>query len=427
MMHRFVFILISLLCLLILVQCVQKGSTIKLDQSDTGQILLVDDEPFIINGMNWDYIPIGKNAVDARFWEMPDALIKKGLDRELKLLQDMRVNTLRIYTGMPPKWIRYIYEQYGVYTIINHAFGRYGLTIDNEWVEPTIYSDARVGQILLSEIDSIVNVYKDTPGLLMYLLGNENNYGLFWSGAETENIPKGPELDKVIAESRARPMYRLMNKAAQNIHALDPNHPVAICNGDLLFLDIINEECQDVDVFGTNVYRGLSFGNLFDEVKRVYGKPVLFTEFGADAYDAILQKEDQVAQAEFLKSNWQEIYSNVSGLRNAQNVIGGCTFQFSDGWWKYDFDNRKRADVQDNNASWSNGGYYHDYVEGQNNMNEEWFGICIKGPTDADGLYSLKPRKAYFTLKAIHAIDPYSPNISIEALGQRFNEIRIDK
>ena len=24
--------------------------------------------------------------------------------------------------------------------------------------------------------------YKNTPGLLMYLLGNENNYGLFWQG-----------------------------------------------------------------------------------------------------------------------------------------------------------------------------------------------------------------------------------------------------
>ena len=61
------------------------------------------------------------------------------------------------------------------------------------------------------------------------------------------------------------------------------------------------------------------------------------------------------------------------------NSIGGFTFQFSDGWWK--FGQTKNLDVHDNNASWANGGYDSDFVEGENNMNEEWFGICAKGPT----------------------------------------------
>jgi len=45
----------------------------------------------------------------------------------------------------------------------------------------------------MSEIDELVNEYKNTPGLLMYLLGNENNYGLFWQGAETEDFPDDEE------------------------------------------------------------------------------------------------------------------------------------------------------------------------------------------------------------------------------------------
>lgn len=43
--------------------------------------------------------------------------------------------------------------------------------------------------------------------------------------------------------------------------------PIAICNGDLLFLDIISKECKDIDILGINCYRGESFGDLFSRVK----------------------------------------------------------------------------------------------------------------------------------------------------------------
>ncbi|MDZ7613352.1 MAG: hypothetical protein U5K51_06285 [Flavobacteriaceae bacterium] len=49
----------------------------------------------------------------------------------------------------------------------------------------------------------------------MYLLGNENNYGLFWAGAETEDFPDDEEERKFVGENRGRPMYRLMNEAAK--------------------------------------------------------------------------------------------------------------------------------------------------------------------------------------------------------------------
>ena len=85
-------------------------------------------------------------------------------------------------------------------------------------------------------------------------------------------------------------------------------------------------------------------------------------------------------QAYFDVENWKDIYQNAAGLGKAGNSIGGFTFQFSDGWWK--FGQTKNLDVHDNNASWPNGGYYMDLEPGQNNMNEEWFGICAKGQTD---------------------------------------------
>ena len=64
----------------------------------------------------------------------------------------MGVNAVRQYTGIQPKWIRYIYENYGIYTMLNHSFGRYGLTLDGAWVGNTEYSDPRARELLLSEV-----------------------------------------------------------------------------------------------------------------------------------------------------------------------------------------------------------------------------------------------------------------------------------
>jgi beta-galactosidase/beta-glucuronidase len=96
----------------------------------------------------------------------------------------------------------------------------------------------------MAEVTAMVNEYKDTPGLLLYLLGNENNYGLFWEGAETEDIPMEDRKSTI----RATSMYKLFNEATVAMKSIDNSHPVAICNGDLLFLEIIKEECKDIDI-----------------------------------------------------------------------------------------------------------------------------------------------------------------------------------
>ncbi|MDY3351417.1 glycoside hydrolase family 2 TIM barrel-domain containing protein [Riemerella anatipestifer] len=385
----------------------QQKQEVKISENQEGLKLEVNGKPLMINGMNWDYFPIGTNY-NYSLWNESDAFIKKALDREMALLKNTGVNAIRVYTGIPPKWITYIYENYGIYTMLNHSFGRYGLTIDGTWVANTEYGDEKTRTILLEEVKTLAQKYKNTPGLLLYLLGNENNYGLFWEGAETENIPVKDRK----STQRAKAMYKLFNEAALVMKETDTTHPIAICNGDLLFLDIISKECKDVDIFGTNVYRGVSFTDLFDRVKKEYGKPVLFTEFGSDAFNAKTYKEDQDAQAYYLKANWKEIYQNAAGMGGADNSLGGFTFQFSDGWWKYK--QTSNLDVHDTNASWSNGGYDFDFVEGENNMNEEWFGICAKGTTDIDGHYQLYPRSAYYVLKEIHQFNPYEKKVKKE-------------
>lgn len=115
---------------------------------ESGIKMVVNGNDFMINGMNWDYFPIGTNY-SYSLWNKSDDIIKAALDTEMSLLQNMGVNVIRQYTGIQPKWIQYIYENYGIYTMLNHSFGRYGLTIGGAWVANTEYSDPRTQKLLL--------------------------------------------------------------------------------------------------------------------------------------------------------------------------------------------------------------------------------------------------------------------------------------
>jgi hypothetical protein len=52
-------------------------------------------------------------------WNQSDDVIKAALDSEMGLLK--KHNVIRQYTGIPAKWIEYIYENYGIYTMLNHT------------------------------------------------------------------------------------------------------------------------------------------------------------------------------------------------------------------------------------------------------------------------------------------------------------------
>lgn len=390
-------------------------------QDESGMKLMVNGKEMMVNGVNWDYVPIGSGILDPSIWQSSDDIIMSALDAEMSLLRNMGVNAIRTY-NLAPKWITYIYENYGIYTMLNINFGAYGLTINGTWTPQTNYADPETRKILMDEARQMALTYKDTPGLLIYMIGNENNYHLSWTGAETEAIPiEGIDSNKIKA---ARALYKAFNDATLEVKKIDTSHPVAICNGDLLYIDLVKEECRDIDIYGTNMYRGISFGDAFQKVKDELNLPILFAEFGADAYNARDNQEDQYSQAYYDVGNWKDIYANAAGLGKAGNSLGGFTFQFSDGWWKYK--QTEDFDVHNTVATWPNGGYNRDQAkEGDNNMNEEWFGICAKGPTDARGTYTLYPRAAYYALKEVHNLNPYHPEVTAESLESHFNGIEL--
>jgi hypothetical protein len=390
------------------------GPKIEVVKDDSGWRLKVDGKDTLIRGVNWDEVPIGENYA-YNFWGESDQFIKDTLDAEMGLLKEMNGNAIRQYTGIPPRWVEYIYKTFGIFTVINHPFGRYGINVNGTFEPSTNYADPATRTAIRNEIKAMAETYKDTPGILVVMLGNENNYGLHWKSSEIEALPQGQRDD-----ARAIHLYTLFSQAIDDIHAIDKEHPVAICNGDLQYVDIIAKYVRNMDIFASNVYRGRSARDFYQVVKEKLDKPTFFSEFGADAYDAKNGRPDDVTQAGYLRDQWREIYEQTAGKGGVGNAIGGLTFQWSDGWWKHL--QESNLDVHDTNATWPNAAYPEDLAEGGNNMNEEWFGITAKGPRDARGHTQIVPRAAYWALRQAYRLDPYEPGVTADKIRAHFAE-----
>ncbi|NGP54434.1 hypothetical protein [Thioalkalivibrio sp. XN8] len=394
----------------------QASAVVTTYKDDNGWQLRVNGEPFYVKGVVWSYTPRGENYT-FNLWGESDEHIRNVLDYDFGLLREAGVNAIRSFAMIPPKWVTYIYQEHGIMTVINPLMGRYGATIGGKWVPFTDYSDELTRATLKAETLAIVQAYKDVPGVLMFALGNESNYGLSWSSFEIENLPEGEQ-----NTAKARYLYSLFNEVIVAGKKIAPNHPFSIVNGDIQYIDLIAELVPELDVLGSNVYRGRSFTDLWAQVDEKLDLPVLYFEFGSDAYNAREDREDQLAQASYLKDQWQEMYHKAYGNDEEGNAIGGFVFEWRDEWWKYL--QEERLDIHDTNASWSNQAYQFDWVAGQNNMNEEWFGIAALGLPNADGVSAARPRMAYDVLAAIWEIDPYA--YKKEAINQHFAGINMD-
>ncbi len=391
-------------------------------KDEKGWKLKVNGEDFFIKGFVWDYKPVGGNY-SYDLYGQPEEFIKALIDHEFELMAKAGVTATRSFVRVPPKWVEYIYDKFGIMTVVNPLMGRYGAFIDGKWVANTDYSDPRTREILKQEVLEFVELYKDTPGVLMIALGNESNYGLSWSSFEIENLPVGEQ-----HREKAKFLYSLFDEVIQAAREIDPERLYTIVNGDIQYIDLIAEYGKDWDLLGVNAYRGISFEDpennvsLWRDVKEKLDLPVVFMEFGSDAFNARDFREDQEAQASYLRGQWQEIYRKSYGNGEEGNALGGFVFEWRDEWWKYR--QTENLDIQDRTASWSNGGYKFDHVEGQNNMNEEWFGVARIGQLNDRGVYEADPRMAYDVLRDVWSIDPY--NAGKDAIDQAINGVNME-
>ncbi len=389
------------------------AKTVAVVHDQSGYKLQVNGRDFIVKGMNWGYVPIGENY-RYDLWSKPDAFIAEVLGRDMTMLKEMGVNAIRVEVGIPAKWITFIYQNWGIFTSVNHLAGRYGFLVNGSTRFQVDYSDPATREAIKADVIAMVEKYKNTPGLLFWLLGNENNYHLL-----PPNVSKGPQDEATRAA--AVHLYTMYNEIIGEIKKRDTNHPAVIANGDLLYIDLIKKHCPNLEILGTNTYRGVSFGDLWLRAQKKLGLPVLLTEFGADAFHAQDKKEDHLSQANYLRWQWADVLEQTHGKGNHGIALGGFVFEWSDGWWKY----RQilNLDKHDPAASWAAAGYQFDWKDGTNNMNEEWMGICAKGPSDEQGKYELYPRTAYYVLQEAFALDPYAEGVDVTAIRQHFAKL----
>lgn len=357
--------------------------------------LMVEGRPYVIKGVCYNPIPIGK-SYDHDFWSDPNEPWKK----DGELMKKMGINTVRFYAPgenleAVKKVVSDLYKLYGIRTIMGHWL--------EFWNYPApFYDDPAFRQKVKEKVLAMVEALKDEPGILFWVLGNENNYSFSgkinpWS---SDRIDKMGEPRRCLL-ARAETYYSLVNELAVEIHKIDPDHPVAMGNGELVCLDVANEFAKDVDIVGCVIYRGKTFGNIFKSLKATFDKPIVFIEFGCDAYNAYTKQEDEDAQAEFLESQWVEIYRNLAGNpEGAGNCLGGAIFEWSDEWWKHNESSAAGWPLHDTESNWSNGAYYFDIKAERNmNMNEEWFGLVKLEQQKETELDKRVPRKAYYVIR----------------------------
>ena len=357
---------------------------------------MVEGKPFLVKGVCYNPIPVGKPN-DYDFWSDKFEPWKK----DGELMQKMGINTVRFYQAgenleSVKKVVNDFYVLYGIHSAMGNWLGF--------WNYPApFYDDKDFRDKVKKETLSMVESLKNEKGILCWILGNENNYSFSgrvnaWSSERIDKL-KNP---RICMLARAQSYYTLINEIAKDIHKIDPNHPVVMGNGELVCLDTAKEYAPDIDIIGCVIYRGKTFGNIFQSVRKTFDKPLLFIEFGCDSYDAFKKAEDEDMQAYFLESQWVEIYKNLANNpEGAGNCLGGTMFEWNDEWWKHNESASDGWATHDVESYWSNAAYYFDIRAERNmNMNEEWFGLVKLGViANSDKLDKRIPRKAYYVLR----------------------------
>lgn len=323
--------MLLLVCLALLKCCATLPATV------SGRSIIVKGQPIHIKGVNWNPVRIGHRH--------PQGLqFREHVETDAKLMADAGINVVRTYESINDTAVLDVLWASGI-QVLNTIYASYDVPLD----------------FVARQVDLV----KDHPAILMWVVGNEWNYNRCYSAVD-------------LASCSSR-----LEAAAALIKQHDTLHPVASVYGALPSVDVISQ-MRNIDVWGTNFYNGDSFHDLFHQWEQLTTVPLFIGEYGADAYNGILSQSDEEAQAVATKHLTQELFDN-SVVRGGV-CSGGLIFELADEWWK---DAAGSLDVQDVGGLAPGEGPFPDKI-----FNEEWWGL-----TDIQRV----PRRAYHQYAAMAA------------------------
>ncbi len=282
-------------------------------------VLYAGGAPFTIQGVGWNPVPIGGVHPE-------DVNFAGSVVEDADLMRAAGINTVRTYVTITDRSVLDALYARGIY-VLNTVYAWGG--------EPAEAARERVRAVA------------DHPAIVMWLVGNEWNYnGLYVDLSHAESLQRIKEVIAVIRQE-------------------DPVHPIATVYGELPDKKTL-AALPEVDAWGINSYRGLSFGALFETWSEHSSRPMFLAEYGADAWNASLPGEDQRAQADATRALAVEIADHAAAFKRGP-CLGGALFEWADEWWKDDQGDPKAHDVGGGAAG---GGPHPDRV-----FNEEWWGL----------------------------------------------------
>ncbi len=216
----------------------KKGSIVEISGAQDDWTLIVNGNPFYIKGVGCG-LAIGKKN-----------------ENYLKLAKELGANSLRTWG-----------TDQGTKEYLDKAL-EYGLMVDAgiwlNWASPiegfSYIGDTEYKRLKWKEVIDYVKEYKGHPAILMWNVGNE---ALLFTKSEEEKIALCQFLEKLI----------------QEIHKIDPNHPVIYTATSFMSFKYIKEHVPTLDIIGANCYGSIrSIHATWQHLK--FDIPYVITEFG---------------------------------------------------------------------------------------------------------------------------------------------------
>ncbi|RII11817.1 F5/8 type C domain protein [Streptomyces sp. YIM 130001] len=293
-----------------------EGSVVEVTGSQGDWQLTVDGAPYQIKGLTW-----GPDMADAEKY-MPD-------------LESMGVNTIRTWgtdaTSEP---------------LLDAAAGHGIKVIAGFWLQPgggpgsggcvNYLTDTAYKDEMMAEFPKWVNTYKDHPGVLMWDVGNESVLGL-------QNCYSGDELEK------QRDAYTaFVNDLSEEIHSVDPNHPVTSTDAWAGAWPYYQKNTPDLDLYAVNAYKdACGIRSAWEEGG--YDKPYIVTESGPagswevpDDANGVPGTETDEAKAEGYTEAWDCIAGHEGVALGATLFHYGTEADFGGVWFNLLPDDERR-------------------------------------------------------------------------------------